>query len=206
MTWGPVQLFAYTIFLVCVGLGIAWLLGTLSARKSAQFVAHRQKMLDAIETTKRLLAEDPNAVGRFMDDFGRDLLEEFGNEPWAESLKRMTLDDLRNHVEVAVFDLVKGCHCGHCTGISSGGPFWIEASYADKGLRLTGIMAVKASSSWVDCKVTKFGGSTEPCGPGQNITLVCEVCKERPVVTSIDHIAEGKKPTCATCATRSPSA
>lgn len=193
MIWGPVTLAVFIFIFVAVGYGLSWIVAHWGWKQHRLHQEQTKRIMEIIAETRRLLAKDPTRVGQFIDAFGRDLLDHFGAEP---TIRGLTIHDLRNHVEIAVFNLLAGCPCGNCPGVSQGPRFWIEAQHDWSGLLLQGFVSkgYDQVALRVDVRRPNVKSATH-----ENVTMVCVVCKEMPVVTSIEHIGEGKPPTCAGC-------
>ncbi len=156
-------------------------------------------MTALISETRRVLAADAQTVNRFVHGFSAEIGVEFAGADW---LHQFTVADMRNHVECAVFDLIQGCRCGRCTGISNGGAFWVEATYSVDGIKLTGYVAHALASAAFACAPPKSVDPDHPHAyqqktPPHNVEFTCACGK--PVITSLDHITEGKPPRCASC-------
>lgn len=186
---GPVAL--ASLFLISVALAAAFAAAIDWGRR---WLRHRTipvtgELSRLITETRRILDDNEKGIFTFMDRFGRDLYEEAGSE-----MAHVTLHDLRNHVECAVYDLVQGCDCGECSGVSDGMFFWIEAEFREGRLWLHG--TVRKELTRVDAGAAP---AVEQAKLSANVTMVCSRCRERQVVTSIDHLGEGKQPVCAAC-------
>lgn len=184
-------------------------LGVWLAYRKRLASAHSEAMKQVaalVAETRRLLAKDPRAVDLFIAEFGHALGEEFSGEPW---LADVTIADLRNHVECAVFGLVQGCPCGNCSGVSEGGDFWVEARFGPRGIVLGGGVNQIVTSTDVACDRKMTEASKHPMfragvPPDDSVSMVC-ACGSQ-VVTNLDYIAKGKKPVCAACLAGKPSA
>lgn len=198
---GPIGLTIFIILFLAIGFGICYAWFWWRSRGHRQHVHQAEHLTGLITETRRVLAENVQKVNDFVHGFAREVGTEFAGADW---LHELTLDDVRNHVECAVFDLIQGCRCGQCTGISHGGAFWVEATYTVDGLRLSGMVAHTLTSVAFPCSPPKGPAQhQEPLKtsvpPNQNVEMTC-ACG-RPVVTSLDHIGDGKKPRCAVCVT-----
>jgi len=191
MIWGPVALTTYTILAAILGALMFWGAAKFDRRAREAYEAHRRHLSESVVETLRLLDQDRRSVNVFMDAFGRDLVDAFG-----AAVKDMTLHDMRTHIEIAVFDLVQGCRCGECSGVSDCGMFRIEASYFEKGLRLRGVISRESIVSEVACTPRRdvhFQHSEK------DMTMICVRCKAEPVVITIESIGQGKHPVCDGC-------
>jgi len=197
---GPIGLTMFIILVLSIGFGICYAWFWWLARPREQHANEVKRLNALVVETRRVLAADARHVNDFVHGFGREISVEFAGAEW---LQQFTLDDMRKHVEVAVFDLIKGCRCGHCVGMSNGGAFWIEATYSMDGITLTGYVAHSLMSVAITCPPPEPGTAQhqEPLRtsvpPYQNVEMKCACGK--PVMTSLDHIGEGKKPVCASC-------
>lgn len=185
----------------CAALALLGIWARIRAlgRRHQQRIREVEAISGLIDETRRLLAQDPKAVNTFIAEFSRELAIEFAGADW---LKAVSLADIRNHVECAVFGLVQGCHCGQCAGISNGGAFWIEARWHGDGVALSGFVASELWHQHIACTPNKRKTKQHPQAyqqstPPQNVEMTC-ACG-RPVVTSLDYLSEGKKPKCAFC-------
>lgn len=199
---GPFGLTFFVILLLALGFGLCYSWFWWRSRGHRQNVHQAERLTELIAETRRVIAENAPVVNQFVHGFSKEISIEFAGADW---LHQLTLADVRNHVECAVFDLIQGCRCGNCTGISHGGAFWVEATYTADGLRLSGIVAHTLMSVAFPCTPPKGPAQQheEPLKtsvpPNQNVEMTC-ACG-RPVVTSLDHIGDGKKPKCAVCVT-----
>jgi hypothetical protein len=196
---GPIGLTFFIIMVLAIGFGLCYSWFWFRSRPHRQMVHAAQRVTGLIAETKRVLEADAQHVSYFVHEFSREIGVAFAGADW---LHHLTLDDMRKHAECAVFDLIQGCRCGQCTGVSNGGAFWIEATYAVEGIKLTGYVAQALTSVSVTCAPPGPGGQKhEPLKtsvpPYQNVEMKCACGK--PVMTSLDHIGEGKKPVCAAC-------
>lgn len=148
---------------------------------------------EMLAESRRLLSIDEKAVSEFVHGFGQEVFDCFDGETW---LRDLTLHDLRAIVESAVFELVRGCACGECAGRAGPDQFYVEARFHEKGISLNGIIARQVIGVDIDCEIKRDRVDSKH----ESITMVCEACKETPVMTSIGHISAGKKPICAPCA------
>lgn len=196
---GPIGLTLFIILVLAIGFGLCYTWFWWQSRPHRESVHAAQQLTALIAETRRVLAADAKQVNDFVHGFGREIAIEFAGADW---LQECTLDDMRKHVEVAVFNLIQGCRCGHCSGTSNGGAFWIEARYSMEGITLDGYVAHSLMSVDVACAPPEKGsGQHDPLKtsvpPNQNVEMRCACGK--PVMTSLDHIGEGKKPVCAVC-------
>jgi hypothetical protein len=206
---GPFGLTIFIVMVLAVGGGIVhvwhmWQRWRLESH--ARQVHFAQQIKPLIDETRRVLDQDRNSINNFIDELGRELLAAFPGESWH---KDVTLADLRNHVECAVFELLSGCRCGRCAGISNGGSFWVEATYADGGLRLKALVPHPLATVVVPCSPRGAADKDHPHAfqqptPPHNVEFTCDCGK--PVTTSIDHITQGKPAKCAACVAGGPRA
>ena len=198
---GPFGITILVVILTGIGFGLfqAWQRWTRKRRHQAM-VYQAEAISRFVAETRRVLDQDRKSVDRFVHGLGEALFNSFEGAPW---LRDVTLHDLRNHVECATFSLVQGCPCGQCAGYSQGGAFWVEARRAPNGLHLAAYTAMKLIDQGVACSLGNADQArhqplrtTVP--PGQNVEMICADCG-KPVVTSLDHIGQGKKPLCAAC-------